>query len=125
MRHILTYNEAESMILYNILKFALSAALIVCISEVAKRHSLLGAALASLPLVSIFAMVWLYIDTQNVQAIAVLSRDIFWLVLPSLVLFISLPIFLRWVPFYFALLISCLLTSLAYFITLLLLRVLA
>ena len=81
---------------YNIIKIVISAILIVLISEIAKRNTLLGSVLASIPLVSVLAMIWLYIDTQNTQQIILLSKGIFWLVLPSLVLFITLPIFLKY-----------------------------
>ena len=62
---------------------------------------------ASLPLVSFLAMIWLYHDTRDTHKIAALSTSIFWLVLPSLVLFLALPVLLkRGVSFYPALVIS-------------------
>ena len=81
--------------IYTILKVAISAALIVGISEIAKRSSLLGGLLASLPLTSLLAFVWLYRDTRDTAKIAALSTSIFWLVLPSLILFIVLPLLLK------------------------------
>ena len=90
--------------IYTVLKFAISAALIVGISEVAKRSSFLGGLLGSLPLVSLLAFVWLYRDTRDTAKVAALSTSIFWLVLPSLGLFIALPVLLkRGVSFYPAL----------------------
>jgi len=80
---------------YYILKVVISAALIVAISELAKRSTLAGALLASLPLVSLLAMIWLYTETRNVAEVADLSRSIFWLVLPSLALFLVLPALLE------------------------------
>jgi len=80
---------------YTILKFAISAALIVAVSEISKRSSFVGGLFASLPLVSLIAMIWLYRDTGDTQKIAALSTSIFWLVLPSLVLFIALPLLLK------------------------------
>src|SRR5215212_8154785 len=80
---------------YTILKFAISAALIVAISEISKRNSFLGGLFASLPLVSVLAMIWLYRDTRDTQKVAALSTSVFWLVLPSLVLFIALPVLLK------------------------------
>lgn len=80
---------------YYALKVLISALLIVAISEIAKRSSLLGGLIASLPLVSILAFVWLYIDTRSVEKIGALSYSIFWLVLPSLSLFIALPWLLK------------------------------
>ena len=50
---------------YYLVKIAVTTGLIVIISEVAKRSSLVGAILASIPLVSVLAMIWLYIDTKD------------------------------------------------------------
>jgi hypothetical protein len=100
---------------YFITKVAVSATLIVAISELAKRSSMMGALLASLPLVSILAMVWLYHESGDTAKIIALSMDIFWLVIPSLALFIFLPILLKCnVNFYVSLSISILITALAY-----------
>ena len=97
------------------LKIILSATVLVAVSELAKRSSFWGAALASVPLTSILAFVWLYIDTGDIQRVSALSHGIFWLVLPSLVLFIALPLLLRsGVNFWLSLTISCLVTALAY-----------
>ncbi len=78
-----------------IVKYLVSAALIVAISEAAKRYSLLGALLASLPVVSLLAMLWLYYETHDAQAVAKFSAGVFWYVLPSLVLFAALPLLIR------------------------------
>lgn len=112
--------------LYYTLKVALSAVLIVAISELAKRSSLLGALLASLPITSLLAFIWLYRETQSVTKVAELSSGIFWLVLPSLVLFLLLPWLLRmgW-GFWFSLLLSIGATTLAYGVMTWLLRRLA
>ncbi len=77
------------------IKVLLSAVLIVAVAEIAKRSSFWAAALASLPLTSLLAFVWLYLETGDVQKIATLSQGIFWLVIPSLVLFVTLPLLLR------------------------------
>ncbi len=76
---------------YYALKVLISAVLIVAISEIAKRSSFVGGLIASLPVVSILAFVWLYVDTKSVERITALSYSIFWLVLPSLSLFLALP----------------------------------
>ena len=81
--------------LYLIVKTLVSALIIVAVSELSRRSSLLGALLASLPLTSLLAFIWLYRDTHDTEKIAALSTDIFWLVLPSLVLFVALPALLR------------------------------
>lgn len=102
--------------LEQVVKVAVTSILVVVISEVAKRNTLAGAVLASLPLTSLLAMIWLYADTRDVEQVASLASGIFWLVLPSLVLFIALPVLLRHgVPFVPSLILSSALTVLGYF----------
>jgi len=97
------------------LKIALSALILVAIAEVAKRSTFWAAALASLPLTSLLAFIWLYVDTGDTQKIAALAGGIFWLVLPSLLLFVLLPILLRnGLGFWFSLLTASAATALAY-----------
>ena len=97
------------------LKIALSALILVAVAEIAKRSSFWAAALASLPLTSLLAFVWLYLDTGDVQQVAALAGGIFWLVLPSLLLFVLLPILLRnGLGFWLSLAISGAATALAY-----------
>ncbi len=97
-------------------KVAVTVAVVVAVSEIAKRSSLWGALLASLPLTSLLAFVWLYAETGNTQQIAQLSLGIFWLVLASLPLFLALPFLLRagW-PFWPSLGAACVVTVGAYF----------
>ena len=97
------------------LKIGLSALILVAVAEVAKRSTFWAAALASLPLTSVLAFVWLYLDTGDVQKIATLSVSIFWLVLPSLLLLVLLPVLLRlgW-GFWLSLAVSSAATALAY-----------
>jgi hypothetical protein len=98
------------------LKIGLSAAILVAVAEVAKRSSFWAAALASLPLTSLLAFVWLYLDSGDIDKIARLSQGIFWLVLPTLVLFIVLPLLLRsGLGFWLSLGTACLVTAVAYF----------
>jgi hypothetical protein len=80
---------------YYAVKVVISAALVVLVSELAKRSTLAGAVLASIPLVSVLAMIWLYVDTRDTAQVAALSRSVLWLVLPSLVLFVLLPVLLQ------------------------------
>jgi hypothetical protein len=109
--------------LYYTIKIFLSAIVLVAVSEIAKRSSLLGALLASLPLTSLLAFVWLYLDTGDVQKVGNLSSDIFWLVLPSLPLFLVLPLLLKmgW-GFWLSLGVAVLVTTICYGVMLLLFK---
>ena len=98
------------------LKIIVTAVLVVAISEIAKRNTFAGAVLASIPLTSVLAMIWLYADTGEAEKVAALATGIFWLVLPSLVLFIALPLMLRaGYPFGLSLAAASALTAVCYF----------
>lgn len=102
---------------YYLVKIAITTILIVLISEIAKRSSLIGAILASVPLVSVLAMIWLYIDTRDVGKVSTLSGSVFWLVLPSLALFVALPLLLKYgINFYISMGISIVITIGCYFL---------
>ena len=72
-----------------------SGAVIVAASEIAKKSTIFGALVISLPLASIMSMTWLYNDTKDKTQVADYAESILWLVLPSMVLFLILPILLR------------------------------
>lgn len=98
-----------------ILKVALSAGVIVAVTELTRRSSLWAALLASLPLTSLLAFVWLWLDGADAPQIARLSTSLFWLVLPSLLLFVLLPLLLRaGLGFWAALALACAATAGAY-----------
>ena len=102
---------------YYALKIVITTLLIVLISEIAKRSSFVGAILASVPLVSVLAMLWLYIDTKNISKVSELSSSIFWLVLPSLTLFITLPLLLKQgINFYLSISLSTGITIFSYWL---------
>ena len=101
--------------MYLLFKFVLSAAIVVAVSEIARRSTLFGALVASLPLTSVLAMLWLYHESGDAARVATLSGEIFWLVLPSLLLFLILPwLIRRGVSFYVALVVAVACTTLAY-----------
>ncbi len=101
---------------YYITKLVITALLIVLISEIAKKSSLIGAMLAAIPLVSILAMTWMYIDTNNSSSAVEFSSRIVWLIAPSMTLFITFPILIKkGLPFYPSMLISIFMTIIAYY----------
>ena len=72
-----------------------SGAVIVAASEIAKKSTIFGALVISLPLASIMSITWLYNDTKDKTQVADYAESILWLVLPSMVLFLTLPVLLR------------------------------
>ena len=81
--------------LYLLVKAGISGLLVAIISEVARRQPGWGGLLASLPLTSILAMIWLWRDTSDSERVAVLSGSTIWFILPSVPLFIVIPWLLR------------------------------
>lgn len=102
---------------YYLVKIVVTTVLIVMISEVAKRSSFAGALLASVPIISVLAMFWLYVDSNDVRKVSALASSVFWLVLPSLALFVTLPILLKHgLNFYLSISISIGITVGCYFL---------
>ena len=100
---------------YLLIKACISAIIIVAVSEIAKRSPGFGALIASLPLVSVLGMIWLWHDTHDRARMAAHAGATFWFVLPSLPMFLLIPAMLdRGAPFWVALLSGCLLTVLLY-----------
>jgi len=97
------------------IKAALSGILIAILSEVAKRYPGFGALIASLPLISVLGMIWLWHDRPDVPNMAAHIQSTFWFVLPSLPMFLVMPALLRagW-TFWAALAVGCVLTITLY-----------
>ena len=73
------------MTFHYFIKVFISSAIIVLVSEIAKRDNLLGGLVASIPIVSVLSMIWLYIESKDIEKIKNLSNSIFWMVIPSLI----------------------------------------
>lgn len=102
---------------YLLVKAALSGIIVMIVSEVARKSPGFGGLIASLPLVSVLAMIWLWRDTSDIERIASQSEATFWFVLPSLPMYLAFPAMLKaGVSFWLALVLSCLLTMVLYLI---------
>ena len=101
--------------LYLVVKAAISGIIIALVSEIARRSPGLGGLLASLPLISILSVIWLWRDTGDAVRIAAHLQSTFWFVLPSLPMFVLIPALLRdGFGFWAALTIGCMLTITLY-----------
>ena len=101
--------------LYLLIKAAISGVIVAIVSEVAKRYPGFGALIASLPLVSVLGMMWLWRDKPDVPNMAAHVEATFWFVLPSLPMFLLMPWMLRsGVSFWATLAIGCALTIALY-----------
>ena len=81
--------------LYLLIKALISGAIVAAVSEIARRFPGWGGLLASLPLVSVLAMTWLYLDTRDTMKVADLAVSTFWFLLPSIPMFLIIPALLR------------------------------
>ena len=104
--------------LYLIIKAALSGIMIAIVSEVAKRNPGFGALIASLPLVSVLGMIWLWRDKPELPNMAMHVEATFWFVLPSLPMFLLIPAMMRsGIGFWASLAVGCALTIGLYLLT--------
>lgn len=97
-----------------ITKYALTAAVVVLVSEVAKRSDRLGGLVAALPLITILTLIWLYVEQQSPEKIANHAWYTFWYVLPTLPMFLVFPILLPRLGFWLTLLACAVLTILCF-----------
>lgn len=93
-----------------ITKYLITAAIVVTVSELAKRSDRLGALLASLPLVTLLALTWLYLDKQPAEKIANHAWYTFWYVVPTLPMFLIFPRLFARFGFWPALALSAVIT---------------
>jgi F0F1-type ATP synthase assembly protein I len=96
--------------LWLITKYLTTAALVVLITELAKRSDKLGGLVAALPLVTILTLVWLHLENQPVAKIANHAWYTFWYVVPTLPMFLAFPALLPRLGFWPTLLASVLIT---------------
>ena len=81
--------------MYLIFKTLITALVVVGVSELAKRHTLIAATIAALPVTSILIFTWIYMETKDPQKVSALCEGIAWFILPSVVFFIALPWLLK------------------------------
>ncbi|TNF34283.1 MAG: DUF3147 family protein [Gammaproteobacteria bacterium] len=97
-----------------ITKYAITAAIVVLVSEVAKRSDKLGGLVAALPMVTVLALIWLYVENQPQAKIANHAWYTFWYVVPTLPMFLVFPALLPRIGFWFTLL-ACVVITMACF----------
>jgi hypothetical protein len=103
------------MMLYLLIKALLSGIIVAAVSEVAKRYPGFGGLIASLPLVSVLGMMWLWRDTHDPDRMMAHVTGTFWFVLPSLPMFLLIPeLMRRGLGFWAALAAGCAVTITLY-----------
>ena len=95
-------------------KYFITAALVVLISELAKRSDKLGALVAALPLVTVLTLIWLYVENQPQEKIANHAWYTFWYVVPTLPMFLAFPALLPRIGFWLTLLACIIITTICF-----------
>ncbi|MDR2872437.1 MAG: DUF3147 family protein [Xanthomonadaceae bacterium] len=97
-----------------ITKYFITAAIVVAVSELAKRSDRLGALLAALPLVTLLVLIWLHVEKQPVEKITNHAWYTFWYVVPTLPMFLLFPKLFHHFGFWPALALSAVITILCF-----------
>jgi len=109
-----TNNANGEHVAWIITKYFVTAAVVVLVSELAKRSDKLGGFVAALPLVTVMALIWLYAEKQPMEKIANHAWYTFWYVLPTLPMFLAFPVLLPRLGFWPALLVCIMITVLCF-----------
>ena len=101
--------------IYIIIKTLITSLVVVLVSEIAKKSSLLAGILASVPLTSLLAFIWLYWDTKDIKQVSDLTNNTLLMILPSLTFFIFFPILLKLdINFFGSMLVAIFSTAICY-----------
>jgi len=99
------------------LKILITALIVVAVSEISRRSTIIAGLIASIPLTSLLAIIWIYFETSDVENIKNLSSNILLMIPPSLTFFICLPIFIDMkIEFYVSVLFSIVITAIVYWL---------
>jgi F0F1-type ATP synthase assembly protein I len=93
-----------------VFKYVMTSAVVVAVSEFAKRSDKLGALVAALPMVTFLALIWLHVEHQPEQKIANHAWYTFWYVVPTLPMFLLFPALLPRIGFWPTLLACAVIT---------------
>jgi hypothetical protein len=99
---------------YLIVKYLITAGVVVLVSELAKRSDKLGGLVAALPLVTVLTLIWLYVEQQPVSKIANHAWYTFWYVIPTLPMFLAFPVLLPRIGFWPTLLACIVITMVCF-----------
>ncbi len=108
--------------LWIITKYALTAGIVVLISEVAKRSDKAGALIAALPTLTILALIWMYIEGQDQEKLANHAYYTFWYVLPTLPMFLIFPLLLSRYSFWLSLGICAIISIVCFYVVAILVK---
>ncbi len=99
-----------------IIKYLITAAVVVAVSEAAKASDRLGGLIAALPMVTVMTLIWLYVEKQPAEKIANHAWYTFWYVLPTLLMFLLFPYLLSKIGFWPTLMASVVITLVVFYL---------
>ena len=99
-----------------ITKYAITAAVVVLVSEIAKRSDKLGAFVAALPLVTILVLIWLHLENEPISKVSNHAWYTFWYVIPTLPMFLIFPYILPRIGFWWSLIAACTVTIISFYL---------
>ena len=103
--------------MYISLKILITALIVVVVSEISRRSTIIAGLIASIPLTSLLAIIWIYFETSDVENIKNLSSNILLMIPPSLTFFICLPLFIDMkIEFYLSVFLSIVITAIVYWL---------
>ena len=105
-----------------ITKYLITAAVVVLVSEVAKRSDRFGGFVAALPMITLLTLVWLHIENQPEATLANHAWYTFWYVVPTLPMFLAFPWLLQRLGFWWTLGVCALITTACFGVFALVLR---
>ncbi len=99
------------------LKILITALIVVVVSEISRRSTIIAGLIASIPLTSLLAIIWIYFETSDLENIKNLSSNILLMIPPSLTFFICLPLFIDMkIEFYLSIFLSIVITAIVYWL---------
>lgn len=114
MRHRSLVIDSIETMAWIITKYFITAAVVVLVSELAKRSDKLGGLVAALPLVTVLTLIWLYVENQPQEKIANHAWYTFWYVVPTLPMFLAFPLLLPRIGFWLTLLACVIITFICF-----------
>jgi uncharacterized membrane protein (GlpM family) len=103
-------------------KYLVTAAVVVLVSEFAKRSDKLGGFIAALPLVTFLALIWLHLERQPQEKVANHAWYTLWYVIPTLPMFATFPWLLARIGFWPTIVASVIITVVCFALFALLMR---
>lgn len=116
MRLLRRISSRKGQAMFILVKYLVTAVLVVAVSEAAKTSDKLGGLIAALPMVTVLTLIWLNVENQSADKIANHAWYTFWYVLPTLPMFLLFPWLLSKLGFWPTLLACVVITLVVFYV---------